>query len=300
MHWGTLADNGCAGPGTRKYSAILWDIPWGWSWEDACAQTRAPAGTPPAGRAPDNCVNSWGHMWGEWVVQDDECAAHWGAIGDSGCSAIGTRKYSAIIWNVPPNQSWEDACESTPAPAGTPVAGRPPDRCKNTGFNEWGEWDVPDGGCVPHWGEITGGCIDDGLQRYSAILWDIPPGVTWEGTCAQTAAPAGSPVAGTPTRCVNTGLNIWGEWDIPTPACVCEDRPVTNCYFVSDPADCQFGTMQGDQCCETHNVRVCFLQISPELAAGQPIFPVGFRLTPPPLPANFDRFAGGSSPQGPQ
>ena len=40
MHWGDFKDNGCVAIGNgrkaRVYSAILWDIPGGHSWEEAC------------------------------------------------------------------------------------------------------------------------------------------------------------------------------------------------------------------------------------------------------------------------
>jgi hypothetical protein len=258
MHWGDIADDGCVGPGSRKWSAILWDIPWGKSWEEACAETAAPNGSPPGGRTPDNCVTGI-NEWGEWYVADDSCRAHWGAITDSGCSDIDKRKYSAVIWNVPPGQTWEDACATTPAPGGTPVAGRVPDRCRSTGFNMWGEWDVTDQACRPHWGSLVGGCVANGVERYSAVLWDIPAGVSWERVCASTPAPEGSVVAGRiPTRCV-AGANIWGEWDVANGQCVCEDRQVVECYTVDDPGECRPPAQySGGTCCEQYMEHVCY------------------------------------------
>lgn len=41
QHWGTFKDNGCVRADTRAYSAVLWDIPWGASWEQACANMPA-------------------------------------------------------------------------------------------------------------------------------------------------------------------------------------------------------------------------------------------------------------------
>lgn len=41
QHWGDFKDNGCAATGLRSYSAVLWDIPHGASWEDACAEMPA-------------------------------------------------------------------------------------------------------------------------------------------------------------------------------------------------------------------------------------------------------------------
>lgn len=44
-HWGDFKDNGCVdlggGAKARSYSAVLWDIPFGYSWEDACAKKDA-------------------------------------------------------------------------------------------------------------------------------------------------------------------------------------------------------------------------------------------------------------------
>jgi hypothetical protein len=147
-NWGDIGDRGCLGVGIRGYSAILWNIPWGKSWEDACAETPGPDETPVAGRLPDRCINT-GNMWGEWDVPDVGCAANWGSLSN-GCNCgigVGWRTYSATLWNIPPVQPWDEACRSTPAPPGTDVAGRLPNRCKNSWGHMWGEWDVRDRGC---------------------------------------------------------------------------------------------------------------------------------------------------------
>ena len=39
--WGDFKDNGCVEKDLRSYSAVLWDIPWGQSWEVACANQPA-------------------------------------------------------------------------------------------------------------------------------------------------------------------------------------------------------------------------------------------------------------------
>jgi hypothetical protein len=80
-----------------------------------------------------------------------EPAVNWGSIQDNGClsDASGTHRFSAILWNIPWGQSWEETCIVTPGPGGTPVAGILPTRCVNTGLNIWGEWDVPDSSCRP-------------------------------------------------------------------------------------------------------------------------------------------------------
>ena len=44
QHWGDFKDNGCVTAKDRTfrvYSSVLWDIPWGQSWEVACANMSA-------------------------------------------------------------------------------------------------------------------------------------------------------------------------------------------------------------------------------------------------------------------
>lgn len=41
QHWGDFRDDGCVREDLRAYSAILWDIPWGASWEVTCANMPA-------------------------------------------------------------------------------------------------------------------------------------------------------------------------------------------------------------------------------------------------------------------
>jgi hypothetical protein len=44
-HWGKFRDDGCINIGggrrVRVYQAVLWDIPWGYSWEKACSKQPA-------------------------------------------------------------------------------------------------------------------------------------------------------------------------------------------------------------------------------------------------------------------
>ena len=44
QHWGSFKDNGCVTHNGKKfhvYSSVLWDIPWGDSWEVACSKMPA-------------------------------------------------------------------------------------------------------------------------------------------------------------------------------------------------------------------------------------------------------------------
>ena len=90
---------------------------------------------------------------------------------------------------------------------------------------------------VPHWGDFKddycrkmsdcnpdGSCVGNGLRQFSAILWDIPWGVDWKWFCENTVVPAvinGQVVQRVPDRCVHSGFNMWGEFDIPDPTCPC-------------------------------------------------------------------------------
>lgn len=72
QHWGAFTrSNVCRSDRKRKWSAILWDIPWGQSWEAACAKAKGnPNGIP--SRVPDKCVTSV-NEWGEWYLDDPTC-----------------------------------------------------------------------------------------------------------------------------------------------------------------------------------------------------------------------------------
>jgi hypothetical protein len=68
MDWGPVKDDACRGAGVRQYSAVLWNIPWGSSWENSCAATSNASFGPPT-----RCVNTGGKMWGEWDIRDTTC-----------------------------------------------------------------------------------------------------------------------------------------------------------------------------------------------------------------------------------
>ena len=102
-------------------------------------------------------------------------AANWGRIapGDCDYDNPGIRLYSAIVWNCPWGQSWDVCCHRTPGPAGTAFAGRYPDYCDPSPFNEWGTWQVPDDTCLypPYqW------CDDPNVTAPCTNNWDCSPG----------------------------------------------------------------------------------------------------------------------------
>jgi hypothetical protein len=72
VHWGSWGDK-CVN-GKKVLTAVLYDIPWGKSWEDACANTPAYFldGDIWSTRMASRCLNPWPHarMFGEWDTQD--------------------------------------------------------------------------------------------------------------------------------------------------------------------------------------------------------------------------------------
>ncbi len=222
QRWGDFKKDNCTKPGYRQYSAVLEGIPFGQSWEKACVSKDATI----AGHyfpKPDRCKNQGPgiRMWGEFDVPDSGCQAHWGGFQKGACVASGKRKYSAQIMGVPPGQSWESACASTPAN----VQGQSfatPSRCRNTGVTgEWGEFDASDSSCQAHWGGFQkGACVASGKRKYSAQIMGAPPGQSWESACASTPATVQGQSFPTPSRCVNTGVTgEWGEFDVPDSSC---------------------------------------------------------------------------------
>src|SRR5215207_7404330 len=75
-HWGDLKKDHCTEVGFRQYSAILWDIPSGQDWKQACESTPATIEGQHFSGA-DRCPQSGGHQWGEFDVRDNSCG-HWG------------------------------------------------------------------------------------------------------------------------------------------------------------------------------------------------------------------------------
>ena len=84
QRWGSFKKDACVSTTHRQYSSQLLDIPWGKSWEDACAETGATV-QGQSFRKPNRCVNNNG-MWGEFDVPDQTCAQSCGKQED-GCWA---------------------------------------------------------------------------------------------------------------------------------------------------------------------------------------------------------------------
>ncbi len=146
----------------------------------------------------------------------DARATQWGPFKKE-CVGDAVAKYSAILHGIPPGQSWERACASKDAV----INGRRhanPTRCVNTRAAMWGEFVVQgDESCRQpraelRWGEFKdNGCVifDNkgwGMRSFSSVLWGIPPGQSWEATCARTPATVAGKNFAHPTACVKADL----------------------------------------------------------------------------------------------
>lgn len=141
QHWGDFKADQCSKMGHRQYSSILWEIPLGTSWEEACKNMPATINGKHYDK-PNRCVNTNVNMWGEFDVADEQCP-HWGEFKRDSCKRPGFRQYSAILWNIPPNTEWKEACSNMPATINGNHYDKP-SRCVNTNANMWGEFDVED------------------------------------------------------------------------------------------------------------------------------------------------------------
>lgn len=156
--WGTFQADRCVSIGVRQYSSILWNIPWGWDWGQACRTTPATingVAFPGATR----CVVAWGHEWGQFDVPDQSCP-HWGDIAPVCCDfrvarsyldmwgyskadfvITGTR-YRATLFDIPWNVSWMGTCVKTSATIAGADFSRP-DACLESDFGVYGYFNVP-------------------------------------------------------------------------------------------------------------------------------------------------------------
>jgi len=191
VRWGDWKKDGCSKPGYRQYSSVLWDIPWGASWEMTCSKTGVTKNTGKKGlpsgtsdrNAPARCKNTLGKMWGEIDVKDDTCALSklapelkWGDFKKDHCMGEEVRQYSAQLLNAPDGMAWEEACAAAQGIGYGDVSGSDPlqkrlklkdqsslaDRCKigsglgiTTGI--WGEFDVEDTTCKLDLGDLAWG-----------------------------------------------------------------------------------------------------------------------------------------------
>jgi hypothetical protein len=137
-------------------------------------------------------------------------ADNWGPFARR-CVDIDRAVYSAVLWNI--RGSWERAC----ALKGARIEGRwypRPTRCVKRGGHMWGEFYVRSGACHGNlrWGSWkNNGCLLQpnlrGFRSYSSVLWGIPPGVSWERTCANTPVRIAGRSFRHPHVCVKSDLS---------------------------------------------------------------------------------------------
>jgi len=154
-HWGDFRKDHCTEIGVRQYSAVLWGIPWGTSWENACATTHATV-QEKFFPTPTRCKNAGGQMWGEFEVPDDHCP-FWGAVNDGACDTSGCHRRIAwaFLRDIPKGMEWDYACNKQAyfTPDGRKLAAskcvkhEPEIAGQKTGIAEKGEFYVEDSTC---------------------------------------------------------------------------------------------------------------------------------------------------------
>lgn len=152
-------------------------------------------------------------------------AANWGSISAGVCKSSNMRTYSAILWDIPWGQSWEDACANQSATINGQYFSRPT-RCVNTGTNMWGEWDVVDSTC-PHWSSVSWGCYGEGVDMAWAVLRDVPLDQSGYEACAAEPIPTSVSHAFYGV-CWPDGDVTYGLWYFEDPMC-CADGTWGDC-----------------------------------------------------------------------
>lgn len=164
-------------------------------------------------------------------------APHWHPFKNNGCRSVGIRTWASQLMDIVGD--WTKACAHMPADVGGQHFNSPSRCINNAGM--WGEFDVSDPSCRPHWLGFSTACTPDGTMHYSAQLMDIVG--SWEDACATMPADIAGRHFDSPTHCTNTGISgELGEYDVPDPRCYVPP----NTPSPSPPANC--GT-DGLVCC---------------------------------------------------
>jgi hypothetical protein len=109
-------------------------------------------------------------MWGEFDVADSACDPYWGSVDNGGCRKIDTRRYTATIQRA---RDWIGDCKRTPLTVQGHLYATP-SRCGQDALHAWGEFDVTDAVCEPHFGTATQMGCANGRMLYQATLSDVP------------------------------------------------------------------------------------------------------------------------------
>lgn len=198
--WGKFGNRKCVAIGKSQKSAILWNIPWGRSWEAACASYRRRGGF----WRTLKCENKGGHMWGTLTLNDHNCP-RWGRMKNNLCvevrPGIKVRSFSAVLHDIPWGYNWLTACKNKGAVIrwrGKSYTFRRPFHCVKTNAG----------------GIITGVGLAAGLAiAYAAHT-----------ASAGTVSPWTGPIVATTVYAVNqaTGggaLNMWGVFHVADGSC---------------------------------------------------------------------------------
>ncbi len=136
-------------------TAVLDDTDDHWQPAHACAELKDKLEAAAKDRAEAIRARAAAEEAGETAKSDELSASaamtsakamHWGQPKADRCSKPGYRQHSAILWDIPGGQNWDQACYSMPNTINGHYFAKP-DRCNFSGLHMWGEWDVPDSTC---------------------------------------------------------------------------------------------------------------------------------------------------------
>ncbi|WP_426755685.1 membrane dipeptidase [Myxococcus sp. Y35] len=152
-------------------------------------------------------------------VSQEATTPYWDTPKRDHCRSLGLRQWSAVLLNVPWGQSASSWCQRTPVTIENRWTGYPR-ACIQVLWNMWGEFDVPDSSCAPWWDTPKRDhCVSASHRQYSAIIRDVPPGMTADAACWQTRLNVQGYVVSA-RRCSADVLGQWwGEFDVPDSAC---------------------------------------------------------------------------------
>lgn len=214
--------------GKRIRSTNIWNVPGGWSLQQACAALGPQTVAGEYFAKPTRCVNR-GTWYAEFDINAPECGPKLGDFRNWGCSpdTPGKRIRSANIYDVPGGWGFNKTCDSF---GPRTVAGEyfeKPTRCVNRG-TWYAEYDITDAACNLNmrWNKsISEGRCTNGYREHWARLWDTGS-LGWEIACERWAPPISinGKYFAHPSRCDRKVEGMYGVWLVKDSQCESQPR----------------------------------------------------------------------------
>jgi hypothetical protein len=123
-----------------------------------------------------------------------------------GCGLLGCLALLAVVTSSASLAQEQPPPPPSPAPEPSPALPPPGDTPARPATQKWGPFKTDE-------------CKAPGLVQKSSILEGIPAGASWEEACQHMGADIDGNWYPHPTRCVNTRVAMWGEFDVPAEGC---------------------------------------------------------------------------------